>query len=141
MRTALARIRGVLKRTAIPAALTGALVLSGGGPAGAIPQDAAGNVTGNAERGRPMFESYKCYACHGYEGETGSPRLVPMTLTQEAFIAYVRSPRTLGMPNYSSVPVQTLADIYAYIESITPDAPPAESIPLLNSVLEELEED
>ncbi len=141
MRKALARIRSGLKRAAVPAALAGALVLSGGGLTPAAPQDPPAGVTGNAERGRPLFESYKCYACHGFEGETGSPRLVPMTFTQEGFIAYVRSPRTQGMPNYSSVPVQTLADIYAYIDSIPPDAPPAESIPLLNSVLEELEDD
>src|SRR5262249_27732951 len=61
--------------------------------------------TGDAKRGRELFEkTYRCYACHGFDGQTGSPRLVPMARTQEAFIAYVRKPSTPGMPKFSAAP-------------------------------------
>ena len=33
--------------------------------------------TGNAQRGKVTFETtLRCFACHGYDGQTGSPRLV-----------------------------------------------------------------
>jgi mono/diheme cytochrome c family protein len=127
----------IVSKGTILLALVGAAL--GTGLAG--PQGAPTDVTGDAERGGPLFLSYKCYACHGYQGETGSPRLVPMGRTEEGFVSYVQSPRTQGMPNYSSVSRQELVDIYAYIRSISPDAPAVESIPLLESILESLEED
>lgn len=91
---------------------------------------------GNATRGKTLFEvTYKCYACHGYDGQTGSPRLVPMQRTQDAFVAYLRKPSTQGMPKFVDVPAQDLADVYAYIRSIPAAAPPLNNIPLLNDVL------
>ena len=93
--------------------------------------------TGDAKRGRELFEkTYRCYACHGFDGQTGSPRLVPMARTQEAFIGYVRKPSTQGMPKFSSVPEQDLADVYAYVRSIPVVAPPLDSIPLLKDVID-----
>src|SRR4051794_21611068 len=51
----------------------------------APPREAA--ATGDAKRGKTLFDqTYRCYACHGYAGETGSPRLVPMSRTEEAFV-------------------------------------------------------
>ena len=57
--------------------------------------------TGDAKRGQELFDkTYKCYACHGYDGQTGNPRLVPMNRTQEAFGAYVRKPTTAEVPKF-----------------------------------------
>jgi mono/diheme cytochrome c family protein len=93
--------------------------------------------TGDAKRGKELFEkTYRCYACHGFDGQSGSPRLVPMARTQEAFIAYVRKPATQGMPKFPAVPEQDLVDVYAYVRSIPVAAPPLDSIPLLKDVMD-----
>jgi mono/diheme cytochrome c family protein len=93
--------------------------------------------TGDARRGKDLFEkTYRCYACHGFDAQTGSPRLVPMTRAQDAFITYVRKPATPGMPKFAETPERDLADVYAYIRSIPPAAAPAQSIPLLKDVLD-----
>jgi mono/diheme cytochrome c family protein len=69
---------------------------------------------GNVERGRTLYTvTYKCYACHGYQGETGTPRLVPMARTQDEFITYLRKPTAAAMPAYPDATAQQLADIYA----------------------------
>jgi mono/diheme cytochrome c family protein len=92
--------------------------------------------TGDAKRGQEMFEkTYRCYACHGYDGQTGSPRLVPMVRAQDAFVAYVRKPATAGMPKFVETPERDLVDVYAYIRSIPQAAPAADSIPLLNGII------
>src|SRR5262245_7290283 len=100
-------------------------------------QDPAANLTGNAERGKALFNaSLKCASCHGSTGESGSPRLVPMRRTQADFIKFVQKPTVNAMPPFGDQPPQALADVYAYIKSIperTP--PPLQSIPILNDVL------
>jgi mono/diheme cytochrome c family protein len=93
--------------------------------------------TGDAVRGKVMFEqTLRCYACHGFDGQTGSPRLVPMARTQDVFLAYVRKPATTGMPSFRDAAERDLLDVYAYIRSIPPAAPPADSIPLLKSIID-----
>lgn len=93
--------------------------------------------TGDAKHGKELYEkTYRCYACHGYDGQTGSPRLVPMMRNEDGFIGYVRKPATEGMPKFSAVPQRELADIYAYIRSIPQAAPPIEGIPLLKGVID-----
>src|SRR3954471_12777150 len=100
-------------------------------------QDAA--PTGDATRGRTLFDvTYKCYACHGYEGETGSPRLVPMSRSEEAFAAFVRKPPSQAMPSFADVSAKDLADVYAYLRSLHPSPPAAQSIPLLRDILEQI---
>jgi mono/diheme cytochrome c family protein len=105
--------------------------------AGGQAQDAAANLTGNAERGKTLFTAaFKCASCHGTTGESGSPRLVPMRRTQADFIRFVQKPTANAMPAFGDQPAQALADVYAYIKSIperTP--PPVQSIPALNDVL------
>src|SRR3954462_15242274 len=94
------------------------------------PQPAA--PTGNAQRGKTLFDqTYRCYACHGYEGETGSPRLVPMARSEESFLTFVRKPGTVAMPAFSDLPPKDLSDLYAYLRSLHPAVPAAQSIPLL----------
>ena len=93
--------------------------------------------TGDAKHGKEIFESnLRCYACHGYDGQTGSPRLVPMGRAQDAFVAYVRKPSGRGMPSFAATPERDLVDVYAYIRSIAPAAPAVDSLPLLKAIAE-----
>jgi mono/diheme cytochrome c family protein len=93
--------------------------------------------TGNAQRGKTLFETtLRCYACHGFDGQTGSPRLVPMARAEDLFLAYVRKPATPGMPSFVAAPETDLRDIYAYIRSIPQAAPAAESVPLIKGILD-----
>jgi mono/diheme cytochrome c family protein len=93
--------------------------------------------TGNAQRGKTLFEtSLRCYACHGFDGQTGSPRLVPMARAEDVFLAYVRKPATQGMPSFVAIPEADLRDVYAYIRSIPQAAPNADSVPLIKGILD-----
>jgi mono/diheme cytochrome c family protein len=93
--------------------------------------------TGDAKHGKELFESgLRCSACHGFDGQTGSPRLVPMGRAQEAFVAYVRKPSGRGMPSFAATPDRDLADVYAYIRSIPSAAPAVDSLPLLKAIVE-----
>jgi len=89
---------------------------------------------GNAQSGRKVFASNGCYECHGYEAQGATPtgpRLAPRPLAFAAFSKYVRQP-TGQMPPYTakSLPDATLADIYAFLQSL-PAPKAADSIPLL----------
>jgi len=93
--------------------------------------------TGNAQRGKVVFETQlRCFACHGYDGQTGSPRLVPMARAEDVFLAYVRKPATQGMPSFAAISEQQLRDVYAYIRSIPQAAPSPESVPLIKGILD-----
>ncbi len=106
-------------------------------PAGAAATAAAAAPTGNATRGKELFDkTLRCYACHGFDAQTGSPRLVPMRRTQDLFVAYVRKPATAGMPKFADIPEADIVDVYAYIRSIPQAAPPADSIAILKSAIE-----
>jgi mono/diheme cytochrome c family protein len=100
-------------------------------------QGSSSQPTGDATRGRTLYESmFKCYACHGFDGQSGSPRLIPMQRSEAAFIAFLRKPPREAMPRFADVPERELADVYAYIRSIPVAAPALDSIPLLKGVLE-----
>ena len=104
--------------------------------AGAQPR-AATEATGDASRGQTLYETtLRCYACHGFDGQTGTRRLVPMRRSQDNFIAYLREPSTPGMPRFVKEATEDLEDIYAYIQSLPTDSPPVDSIPLLRGILE-----
>ena len=103
------------------------------------PQQAApaASAKPDAARGKMLFEkTLRCYACHGFGGQTGTPRLVPMARSEETFITYLRKPATPAMPAFADVPRQDLVDVYAYIKSIPADAPSADSIPLLKDLIQ-----
>jgi mono/diheme cytochrome c family protein len=107
------------------------------GSAHAQGQSSAARPGSDSTRGKQLFEkTYRCYACHGFDGQTGSPRLVPMQMTEQAFVAFLRKPPREAMPKFADVPEQDLADVYAYIKSIPVAAPPADSIPILKDVLQ-----
>ena len=119
------------------AALVGAiwLLLASSGAAQAPATPAA--PTGDATRGKVLFEqTLRCYACHGFDAQTGSPRLVPMVRPEDVFLAYVKKPATQGMPSFRDAADRDLADVYAYIRSIPRAAPAPESIPLLKAILD-----
>jgi mono/diheme cytochrome c family protein len=107
--------------------------------AAAPAQPPAGNaaLVGDAARGRPLYaDTFNCYACHGFDGQTGERRLVPMNYTQEGFIALVQNSPLPNMPAFPDAPTQALADIYAYIKTIPADAPAVGDVPLLREILE-----
>lgn len=111
------------------------------GPVIAMGQPQAGaTLEGDARRGEAFFTTtYKCYACHGYQAETGNPRLNPMQMNQTSFLTFVQSGSPSGaMPAYGDAPPQDLADVFAYIRSLPSDAQPADSIPLLEAILDEI---
>src|SRR5262245_5033993 len=92
--------------------------------------------TGNAQRGKVVFETtLRCFACHGYDGQTGSPRWVPLGRAESGCRAYVRKPAPQGMPSFAAVSDQQLRDVYAYIRSIPQAAPSPDSVPLIKGIL------
>ena len=92
---------------------------------------------GDAARGEPLFaDTFNCYACHGFDGQSGERRLVPLNYTQAGFITFVQSSPLPNMPAYPDASAQQLADIYAYIRTIPPDAPPLGEVPLLRDILD-----
>jgi len=98
---------------------------------------AAPAPTGDATKGRAVFERVGCYQCHGHEGQGGreGPRIAaPVPLAWPAFLAWVRT--TSGdMPPYTEkvLPERDLVDIYAYMQSVQ-KAPDFKTIPLLNGM-------
>src|SRR5512145_756772 len=106
-------------------------------------------VTGNAVAGKTLYYDHACYACHGFNGETGArpfvPNLPPNLTTERSFIAFLRGRANVApvqpstaMPNY---PAESLSDaqardVYAYIRSFKSAPPPIEKIPVMNQILD-----
>jgi mono/diheme cytochrome c family protein len=105
-------------------------------PATLPAQQSTAALTGNPARGEPLYaDTYNCYACHGFDAQTGERRLLPMNYTQEGFITFVQNSPLPQMPPYPDVSAQDLADIYAYIRTILVDAPEVDDLPLLEDIL------
>jgi mono/diheme cytochrome c family protein len=101
-----------------------------------LAQQTAATPVGNAERGKQLFsDTYNCYACHGFDAQTGERRLVPMNYPLEGFIKFVQNSPLPQMPAMPDASAQTLADIWAYLKTIPVDAPPLNDLPLLRDVL------
>jgi mono/diheme cytochrome c family protein len=95
-------------------------------------QETSGSPAG---RGEYLFtEGYKCFACHGYDGQSGERRLVPLNYNVEGFTALVQNSPFPQMPSYNDVPDDDLADIFAYIRTISVDAPEIGDIDILNDI-------
>ena len=109
---------------------------------------------GNVGDGKASFLAHQCFACHGYNGETGTRLLqedgafTTRLLTARGFIAFIRAPRpndappigsSVTMPSYgvTSLPDQQAADLFAYIRSFKPTQPPLKDIPLLSQMLKD----
>ena len=116
---------------------TFACLVLASGAAVAVSLSAQQQIVGDAGRGQPLFaDVFNCYACHGFDAQSGERRLVPLNYTQEGFITFVQSSPLPNMPAYPDASPQQLADIYAYIRTIPPDAPPLGDVPLLRDILE-----
>jgi len=101
------------------------------------------------ERGRSLFHEQGCYGCHGFNGETGARDLVgtgsAVVENVDIFIAFLRARAdqapllpTTRMPNY---PENSLSDadaraIFAFVDSLTLDAPNPETVPTFQAILE-----
>src|SRR5688572_18650070 len=94
-------------------------------------------VVGDAARGKPLYaDTFNCYACHGFDAQSGERRLVPLNYTQEGFITFVQNSPLPNMPPFPDASAQQLADIYAYIRTIPADAPALGDVPMLRDILE-----
>jgi len=107
------------------------------GKLAAQPPASSQSVTGDATRGAQLFaDTFNCYACHGFDAQSGERRLVPMNYTQDGFITFVQSSPLPQMPAFPDASAQNLADIYVYIRTIPADAPALSELPLLRDILE-----
>jgi len=111
-------------------------------------------ATGDAAKGKALFLAHQCFACHGYNGETGTRLVkedgsfVPRLLTSRGFTAFIRAPRpnerppagsSVTMPSYgvSSLSDEQAADLFAYIKAFKPTEPPLKDIPLLSEMIKD----
>ncbi len=125
-----------------------------GGASAAPPSGSTALAAGNVASGRSLFNAHQCFACHGYNGETGTRLLqedgtfIPRLFTVRGFIAFIRAPRpneappvgsSITMPSYgaTSLPDQQAADMFAYIKTFKPTQPALKDIPLLSQMLKE----
>jgi mono/diheme cytochrome c family protein len=127
-----------MKQRTLAAALACAVVVGGVLAAVSLSaQQQTQSVTGDAARGKPLFsDTFNCYACHGFDAQSGERRLVPLNYTQEGFITFVQNSPLPNMPAFPDASPQQLADIYAYIRTIPADAPALGEVPLLRDILE-----
>lgn len=117
-------------RTALATATALLLTAAAAQPPAALPP------VGDAARGRPLFsDTFNCYACHGFDAQSGERRLVPMNYPVEGFITFVQSSPLPNMPAFPDASPQQLADIWAYIRTIPADAPAVSDLPLLSEIL------
>ncbi len=94
------------------------------------------------------FFGYGCYACHGYNGETGARPFVGRwgnLATEQSFLTFLRGRANVApltpstqMPNFSeaSLPDKQAKDIYAYIRTFKSSAPDLKDIPTLNAIVD-----
>jgi mono/diheme cytochrome c family protein len=134
--------------TFVIAISVGAIVALAPAPVSAQSRAAADAAGGNPATGKKLYESYSCYACHGFNGETGARVLLPgrsaSLATESSFIAYLRGRANLapiqpstGMPNYSATTLtDTQArDIYAYIKTFKSTSPEVNDIAAFKQIL------
>jgi mono/diheme cytochrome c family protein len=124
----------------------------GGGPLPHNPPPTS-PVSGNAATGKGLYFSYGCYACHGYNGETGARAFVGRwgnLATEQGFILFLRGranvapvPPSTSMPNFgeASLPDRQAKDIYAYIRTFKSSAPELKDIPTLNAIVDAAKQD
>ena len=109
---------------------------------------------GDAGRGKAVYQTHQCWACHGYNGETGTRLLqedgtfIVRLLTPSGFMSFIRAPRptdpppvgsSTSMPSYgvSSLSNQQAADLFSYIKTFKPTQPAQQDIPLLTQMIKE----
>src|SRR5215467_7029989 len=92
-------------------------------------------VTGSSVNGKALFYAYSCYACHGYNGETGRAFVGNWSsnlASEENFIRFLRARANVApltpstsMPNFpeNSLNDKSAKDIYAYIRTFKSGPP------------------
>src|SRR5579871_4234759 len=105
-------------------------------------------VSGNPTSGKGLYYAYGCYACHGYNGETGARPFVGRwgnLATEQSFLTFLRGRANVAplvpatsMPNFSenSMSDKQAKDIYAYIRTFKSTAPELKDISTLNAIVE-----
>jgi mono/diheme cytochrome c family protein len=102
--------------------------------------------SGDTERGATLYRRFGCYECHlysgaGYDGVPGGAPLVPMSLSLDAFTAFLRHPSVpRRMPPYGAEQLSDdeAAAIYAFLRTLPPPRP-ARDIPELAEIIEQIE--
>lgn len=131
---------------AVPAAMLNAQQR---GAASALPDKPAPTspVSGNAVTGKKLYYSYGCYACHGYNGETGYRAFVGNwghLATEHDFVMFLRGRANVApvipsdrMPNFSEEVLsdKRANDLYAYIRTFKSSAPVAAD-PTLSAIVQ-----
>lgn len=127
---------------------------SGGRGGAAVPRNnppPTSPATGDPVNGKALYYAYSCYACHGYNGETGARPFVGNwgnLQTEQSFLLFLRARANLAptnkstyMPNFaeSTLPDEKAKDIYAYIRTFKSNAPELKDIPTLNAIVEAAE--
>jgi mono/diheme cytochrome c family protein len=98
--------------------------------------------------GARIYQDYKCYSCHGYNGTNLTVPLANdlsgIMVNEDVFIAFLRqraelNPATASraMPNYAeSVLSDAQAkDLYAFIKTLEDDPPEVDADPLMQQIL------
>jgi mono/diheme cytochrome c family protein len=127
-----------------------AVPLTAQGPRGSAPPGTrpapTSPVTGNAARGKELYSSYGCYACHGYSGETGRAFVGNWRNldSEQVFLRFLRARANLAptqpsnaMPSFaeSTMSDAKAKDIYAHIRTFKSSAPELREIPTLNQIV------
>lgn len=141
----------ILAAAALLAVSAGGLNAQGrGGRGGGLPNNPppTSPVTGDAAKGKQLYYEYSCYACHGYNGETGARAFVGNwghLSTEAVFIQFLREradvapeKKATTMPNFAETTLsdQKAKDIYAYIRTFKSNAPPVSDIPTLKAIIQ-----
>ena len=117
-------------------------VAAGNNPAPTSP------ITGNPANGKSLYYAFGCYACHGFNGETGARPFVGRwgnLATEQGFISFLRGRANVApvvpstsMPNFSeeSLSARQAKDIYAYIRSFKSSAGELRDAVALKAILE-----
>jgi mono/diheme cytochrome c family protein len=112
-------------------------------------QTGTDQTAGDPVAGKQLYYDHACYACHGFNGETGARDLVgtnsPLIADVNTFITFLRLradqaplfPST-RMPNYpeSALSDSDARDIYAFIRTFELNAPDVEDVPALRAILD-----
>ena len=105
-------------------------------------------VTGNSSTGKGLYYSYGCYACHGYNGETGARPFVGRwgnLATEQTFLKFLRGRANVApvtpsasMPNFgeASLSDKQAKDIYAYIRTFKSTASELKDISTFTAILD-----
>jgi mono/diheme cytochrome c family protein len=94
---------------------------------------------GNAAEGKRIYLATGCFFCHGRSGQGGNlngpaPILAKTEMPWEGFINQLRHPIN-EMPAYaeSVMPDKQVADIYAFVRSLSGPLPNAKEMPIFRN--------